>query len=88
MALAIIDMDELEMLEGLAETGASPVDVLRSWRASALGEWPLALYVFNTYGPWGPANRPSRMRDSVDRTFEDIIGRLKLLPGDGGSHNP
>lgn len=83
MPLAIIDMDELEMLEGLAERGTNPVDVLRAWRESALGEWPFSLYVINTYGPWGPANRPTRMRESVDRTFEDIVDRLKLIPGDG-----
>jgi hypothetical protein len=82
MALAIIDIEELEMLEGLAENvGMTPAEVLREWRESSLGEWPLGYYLIQRYGPWGPNQRATRMREPVDETFGEIIDRLKIAPG-------
>jgi hypothetical protein len=82
MALGIIDIEELEMLEGLADNlSRTPVEVLREWRESSLGEWPLGYYLIQMYGPWGPNQRATRMREAVDETFKEMIGRLKLKPG-------
>jgi hypothetical protein len=81
MSLGIIDIEELEMLEGLVDNhGMTPVDVLQSWRDSSLGEWPLSYYLVQTYGSWGPAQRATRMRGLVDQTMQEIVERLKLTP--------
>jgi hypothetical protein len=81
MALGIIDIEELEMLEGLADNlSRTPVEVLREWRESSLGEWPLGYYLIQMHGPWGPNQRATRMREAVDETFREMIGRLKLKP--------
>jgi len=81
MPLGIIDIEELEMMEGVADNhGLTPVEVLRAWRESPLGEWPLGYYLIQTYGSWGATQRATRMRGLVDQTIREIIDRLKLTP--------
>lgn len=78
--LAIVDIGELEMLEGLAERGASIPALLRRWKASPIASMPLRNYVIRYMGN-GPCFRPSRMDAPVDDLFDEIVSRLKLRGG-------
>lgn len=80
--LAIVDLGELETLEGLAERGRSLLDVLAAWQESGIAHVPLRNFVLRRFGG-GRDLRPSRMDDRVNATFEAIIQALKLPPGDG-----
>lgn len=75
--LCIIDLGELEMLEGLAERGHNPVDVLRRWKESGISKVALRNFVLRTMGG-GAAVRPSRMDISVKATLARVIAALRL----------
>jgi hypothetical protein len=75
--LCIIDLADLEVLEGLAERGPSPVEVLRQWKDSSLAAMPLRNAVLAKHGA-GPHLRPTRMQASVDATFDKIVQALRL----------
>jgi hypothetical protein len=77
-SLCIIDLGELEMLEGLAERGPSPVDVLRGWKTSGIGDVPLRNFVIAKWGG-GRDLRPARMDAPVHATFERIFALLKVV---------
>lgn len=78
--LCIIDLGELEMLEGLGERGHDPVTVLIDWKQSAIGKVPLRNHILRRWGG-GSDSRPARMKASVDATFERLISLLRLPPG-------
>lgn len=73
--LAVVDIGELEILEGLAEDGPTIIEVLESWKQSSLHSVALKNFVIQKYGG-ERAYRPSRMRDRVEETFRTISGRL------------
>ena len=76
---AVITMDEVEMLEGLAEhRGISMPSVLGDWKASPLGEVSLRNYLLDRFGTDIMEYRPSRMRPRFDQFSEDMVARLKL----------
>lgn len=73
--LCIIDISELELLEGLHETGGPPMHlVLRSWKESDLANVSLKNYLVSEYN----AGRPDRIVQESDELFERMIDRLGL----------
>jgi hypothetical protein len=79
--LAVIDLGELELLEGLAEVGQSPHEVLREWTTSTLRGVPLATFVHRRYAPLVDL-RPFRMKAAVDATLKALLTRLRLPKGE------
>jgi hypothetical protein len=85
--LSVLDLGEVEMLEGLLSEGVGRVDVLSRWRASGISAMGLHNFVLREY-PLDPPSRyrPARMKDHVDAAFEDIRRRLNLP--DDPDHRP
>jgi hypothetical protein len=79
-ALVVIDIGELEMLEGLLDNrGISPADALLSWKAGPGWRYALRNHLLETYG--GGDNlqfRPKRMGDVVESLLGDLAPRLEL----------
>jgi len=77
--LAVIDMGELEALEGLAEhLGADPMELLKDWAQSGLATMSFRNFMLQVH-PWSPdLYRPSRMRPRVDAVFEQLAERLRF----------
>lgn len=71
--LCIVDLEDIDHLEGLSERGLSAPTLLTDWRASDIGSLPLNNYL-RRYHP-GQERRPSRM-SSVDATYDEIKRRL------------
>lgn len=79
-ALAVIDLGDLEVLEGLAQDGHAMLDLLAGWKASDLADLSLRNYLLETY-PWDPERyRPDRMRPRVNAAFAEIKERLGAPP--------
>lgn len=77
-SLCVLDTGELELLEGLAEDGRNPVELLREWQDSSLWRMPFKNWVFQAIGSRGPSLRPQRMEDHMDSVFEEIKACLDL----------
>jgi hypothetical protein len=76
--LGIIEPSELEMLEGFAEHGINPLDVIRDWQLSDLANISLRNFMYEQW-PYDPGlYRPSRMRPRVEQLHQDMVARLKL----------
>ena len=78
--LAVIDLGELEMLEGLqANKGGTPVEVIRDWKSSPLARIELNNFLI-TGRPGADSRvfRPPRRNESIDRTVERLLERLAL----------
>ena len=75
--LCIIDVSELEILEGLAQLGETPNGVLRAWKASGIANVSLRNFVLRTRGG-GRELRPHRMDAAVNSTFEKVLDLLRL----------
>jgi hypothetical protein len=74
----IIDIGEVEMLEGLVEhQGASLPQVLAGWQQSGIAGVSLRNYILKHHG-WNHELRPSRVRPYVDGFIEDMIHRYGL----------
>jgi hypothetical protein len=80
--LALVGLGELEMLEGLAESGPAATEILREWQGSGLRNVPLRNFLLHRFGQGGHF-RPNRMREHVDSVLDDVVKRLKL-PDDPG----
>ncbi len=80
-ALSILDLEDIDMLEGLWERGNVPVDVLLGWRESHQADLPFKSYVIARFGGWGASSRPTRMRDTVTATFNEMIEVLGIREG-------
>jgi hypothetical protein len=78
--LCILDLEDVDMLEGLCEGGRTPLELLAGWQASDMADLPLKSYVIQHVGGWGVSSRPSRMRDGVEQTFRQIVEVLDLPP--------
>ena len=80
--LCIINMAELEMLEGLAEAGRSPDKLLSAWKHSGLRSvsfWNFVIREANSNSP-----RPSSILEQVESDFNEAAARLR---GRGSSNN-
>jgi hypothetical protein len=74
--LSIIDLGELEMLEGLAGSGSGPIDLILQWRASDLGDLSLRNWLLRVFGPSSTQFRAERIQPRVDALFQSMIERL------------
>ena len=76
--VAIIDLSEVEMLEGLAQEGIEPMAILKSWQESDLADISLRNYLYEQF-PFSPKRyRPARMKPLVEQTFAELVARLRL----------
>ena len=76
--LCVIDIGDLECLEGLAHHGHAMLAVLNGWKQSDLAEISLRNYLLETY-PWDPdLYRPPRMRPRVQAAYGEIVSHLKI----------
>jgi hypothetical protein len=79
--VSVIDLGEVEMLEGLAAEGHSVLQLLDGWHRSGIQSLPLHNWLLATFS-WEPNQyRPPRMRSHVDATLETVIARLRLRDG-------
>jgi hypothetical protein len=77
--LAVVDIGELEMLEGLVEKrGIGVLDTLEDWKKGAVSRWSLRNYLIDQYGTSWDQFRPSRMGSSFNALTESVIPRLKV----------
>lgn len=71
--LCILDLGDLEMLEGLHEAGSSPGEVLARWKRSGLSDVPFRNFVMRVYPS---LERPSRMYERVRAAMMDAAHLL------------
>ncbi len=71
--LAILDLDNVDQLEGMSEKGFSPPSLLEAWQRSDHDGLPLHNYLFASYP--GAQRRPARMKASVEVAMADIRRR-------------
>jgi len=81
--LSVIDLAELEMLEGLAVRGRNVLEVLDKWHQSGIAAMPLHNWLFRHVGTDPQLYRPPRMQPHMDATFVDLLRRLGV-PDDTG----
>ncbi len=85
--LCVIDMGDLECLEGLASQGHSMLAALAGWKQSDLAEISLRNYLLETF-PWDPnLYRPLRMRPRVQAAYDGIVAHLKIRTALGVTGN-
>lgn len=80
---AVVDIGELEMLEGLVgNKGVGVIDALEGWKAGPGFRWSFRNYLLEKYGG-GDVNqfRPKRMGSTVDELNHSLIARLRVSPG-------
>lgn len=82
MPLCLIDLEEVEMLEGMRERGISPPDLLMGWKRSPLAALPLKNYVLSSLSGTNASGRerPRRMKSAVDDVFRSLLSRLGVQP--------
>ena len=73
--LSVLGLQDVELLEGLNESGVTPVTVLRGWHRSAYRAGPLRNYVIRHF-PTIP--RAVRFEESARLTFDLIRQRLGI----------
>jgi len=73
--LCIINLAELEMLEGLAEAGKSPDALLSAWKHSGLRNVPFWNFVIREVDSY--SRRPDRMTERVEAAFDEAVARLR-----------
>ena len=76
-APVIIDLGELEMLEGLQEQGHLLLDLIEGWQGSTLSAVSLKNWLLRTFG-LGHNFRRTRMKGHMDQFFAEMIERLRL----------
>ncbi len=81
--LSVIDLAELEMLEGLAVHGRNILEILEQWHQSGIASMPLHNWLFRHVGTDPKLYRPPRMEPHMDATFVDLLHRLGV-PDDTG----
>lgn len=82
--IAIIDLGELEILEGISEAGKTPAELLADWQSSALAETSFKNYVIRVFGSTVPY-RPSRMKEKVFASFREVLDAIQLKAEDNSS---
>ena len=76
--LGIIEPSELEMLEGFAEHGINPLDVIRDWQQSDLANISLRNFLYEHWPYDAALYRPNRMKPRVEQLHQEMVARLKL----------
>jgi hypothetical protein len=79
--LCLLDLEDVDEIEGLHEHGFDVARLLQEWQASELQDVPLNNYLLSI-GIRGEVRRPARMSESVDATFRDVVRRLGFDPGE------
>ncbi len=79
----VLDLGEVEILEGLCERGHSPVDLISRWRSSDDALVSFRSWVFNE--PGLDFLRPTRMEENVHNFLEEIGARLNFRRPAGGT---
>jgi hypothetical protein len=79
-SVCVIDLEELELLEGLCERGNSILDILNEWRESGLANAPLKTFAAARFGRLGPDSRPKRMKAEVHETITKVVVALGMTP--------
>jgi hypothetical protein len=83
--LAILTLDEVEMLEGLVEhKGISVTQVITNWKGSTLANSTLRNYLLDEFGPEIVQYRPSRMTPNFDAFADEAVQRLELRKNPDG----
>ena len=81
LPVAIVDLGELEMLEGLRDNAhVSIIDALRGWQTGPGWRFSLRNHLLERYGPDFLVFRPSRMAGARDNFTRDVAARLKVQP--------
>ncbi len=77
----VVDLGEVEMLEGLRERGFALLDIVDSWQNSSISSMALKNWIIiNHADVSAPDRRPERMKAYVDAFFTEMIQRLALRP--------
>lgn len=76
--LAIISLDELSMLVGLAHTGHAPDRLLGAWQESDIGKIALRNWLLYKFPHAGQAFRPPHVQHFWQDLDEDMVYRLGL----------
>lgn len=81
LPFALLTVDEVEMLEGLAENAmADPCDLIARWKQSSLANMSFRNWLLERYGRSMLIYRPSRMKPRFDSMTQTIVERLDLRP--------
>jgi hypothetical protein len=79
--LGVIELPDLEGLEGLVERGDNPLDVLGDWYRQERGRFPLRHFIAKRVGGFGFSSRPARMQAHVSDAMKNVLlPRLGLPP--------
>lgn len=75
--LSVIDLGEVEMLEGLVATrGCGITDLLDGWHNSGIANMSLRNYLLATFSDHEHAFRAPRLRERADAAVEEMMRRL------------
>lgn len=87
--LCILDLRDLELLEGAAERGDAPHHLLVEWQKSRLYRMPFRTWLWTQAGEkLGPRARPKRMDPAVTATMHELTDRLQLADDTGERWSP
>lgn len=76
----VLDVGEVEMLEGLHESGRSMMDLIDDWQASPLRAVSMRNWLMREVGSGFQQFRPARMKPQMDAFFAEMMDRLQLRP--------
>ena len=80
--LAIVTIEETEMLEGCLESHSiSLAEVLLNWKRSTLAAVSLKNFLLQQFGDMALGFRPARMKPRFDRFATDVTNRLRPRGG-------
>lgn len=77
LPLCILDVPELEMLEGMVDNGVDPFEELKAWKRSGLRNVVFRNHVHQKFDQTH-SFRPSRMKPLVDDVFSTMTDVLRL----------
>ena len=75
LPVCVLDPEDVEQLEALAENGVSPTEVLTKWQTSENRDMPFGNFLFRQQIPTRH-RRPGRMEATVGPAFDEIEERL------------
>lgn len=81
--VCILDMEEIDLLEGLRERGEDPAEVLNAWKRSGLARMSFKNYVFDRWGGLPSDLRPARLSTALPGVLELVKQRLRFPDQDG-----
>ena len=77
LPVCVLDPEDVEQLEALAENGASSAEVLTNWQASEYRDMPFGNFLYRQQLPI-EQRRPTRMEATVGPAFDEIVSRIGL----------